>query len=484
MNVPYGGRGSGDEAAARLRAARRRAGLGLAAAARQLGYSVSHLSNVERGVKVATPHLVQAYEGLGSGSNRLSDGPVLDVGTVETVVEPPPFRLREPAFESCDDRFGTRLMRLRLAKGWSLRQAALIMKISHTHLANLESGSRTPSAQTAKICDDFLAKDGSLSALADRERTKGNARSTSLDPRYRAEVRLNADAPLSAWQLEFERLRSAAQMSRPVLVYPAIAGHADALAQLAANRGGAWWILAARFAELAGWMAQEAALPQVCAQWTEAAARWAMRGGNRDMAAYAWERLSLDPFCRGDARTAILLAQRGANAHGASPRVRGLAMCRVAQGHAMLPGERDACLRALDSAARLLAAEPDAAPTAERWGTGSMPAIPTFVEAWCLIELGRYEQAAELLGPWHRTAVDPHALRTRARYAVRTAMALAGAGEDQQAALVIGELLPAAATIDSASIRADVRNLIKLIVRRRNPLLVRLVPDLRNIASP
>lgn len=72
-----------------------------------------------------------------------------------------------------------------------------------------------------------------------------------------------------------------------------------------------------------------------------------------------------------------------------------------------------------------------------------MRAVPTFVEAWCLIDLGRYEQAAELFVPWPDTGVSAHAIRTRTRYAVREAMALTGAGAETQAAQVIRDLLPA-----------------------------------------
>lgn len=482
MSVPSGGNGSRGDAS-RLRVARQRAGLNLADAAREIGYSVSHLSNVERGVKTATPHLVQAYENLGSSRARLTVGLSPDPGATESYERAAPYRPSAWFAESRDDRFGTRLMRLRLARGWSLRQAARVMKISHTHLANLESGCRMPSTQTAKTCDDFLTGDGTLAELAEREQTARRGRAVDDYPRRRAVVHLDPDTPLSELESDFQRLRSAAQNDQPAFLYPTIAARADALAKFAADRGsggGPSWILAARLAELAGWMAQEAAWTRLCAEWTKTAARWAMHGGDQDMAAYAWERLSLDPFCRGDPKTAILLARQGADSRSASPRVRGLSLCRVAQGLAMLPGERSACLRALDRAAHLLSIEPEAPNT---WGSGSMPAIPVFVEAWCMIELGGYEQAAELLGPWQQTTVSPRAPRTRARYAVRTAMALTGAGEYRQAADVIRELLRTAAMTDSATIRADLRNLVKLIVRRRSPLLVTLIPDLRNITE-
>jgi transcriptional regulator with XRE-family HTH domain len=486
MSVPSGGNGSREDAS-RLRSARQRAGLDLAAAAREIGYSVSHLSNVERGVKTATPHLVQAYENLGSTRPRPFAGPPRESG-ISGACERRALARPAARFDECgdDDRFGTRLMRLRLAQGWSLRQAARMMKISHTHLANLESGRRTPSGQTARTCDDFLAGDGSLAELAERAAREQKARRTrAVDdtPRRPEVTRLDPDTPLSELESEFERLRTAAQRDRPASLYPTIAARADALASFAADRGtgdAQSWVLAARLAELAGWMAQEAGRTRAYTEWTGTAARWAVRGGDRDMAAYAWERLSLDPFCRGDAENAIVLAQRGADTRGAGPRVRGLSLCRVAQGLAMLPGARTACLHALDGAARLLSLQP-AAP--DVWGSGSMPAIPAFVEAWCLIELGGYEQAAALLGPWRQTAASPRAPRTRARYAVRTAMALTGAGEDRQAAEVISELLPAAAAIDSATVRADLRNLIKLIARRRSPLLVAQIPNLRNISS-
>jgi len=102
--------------AASLRALRLAEGLTLTAAAERTGYSFTHLSNVERGVRRISPDVARAY--------RLLDGTSV---TPRPAVQPDPAdfgKLSGPSGRGQAGRtqedFGVRLMRLRLERGWSL----------------------------------------------------------------------------------------------------------------------------------------------------------------------------------------------------------------------------------------------------------------------------------------------------------------------------------------------------------------------------
>lgn len=482
MSLPEGGAADRNPGK-RIRALRCAAGLTLEAVSQRSGFSVSHLSNAERGVRSVTPSVSRAYEELADSVLRdvpQKRGDAADGQRGQSGAQPPDF----PG--SHRDDFGTRLMRLRLERGWSLRQVARMSKISYQHLGNLETGRRQPTETIAEACDRALVGDGSLNQLAGAHREASEPAFTDWHVPRGLSTPPMPDLDVRTLSREFLRLRSEAQSERAGRMFPLVAGTAEVLAGQAVAQGEHTrraWVLAARYAELAGWMAQEGGREDCSDAWTDAAVRWAKLGGDDDMAAYAWERRSLAPFCRGEARTAIALAQRAIDEPTASARIRGLAACRVAQSHSMT-GDRNACLRSLDQAASMLDASPPPYPDGTSWGSSSMRGVLCFVEAWCLVDLGRYQQAEYLLGPiMESDALPAGAFRTRSRYAVRTAMALTGAGDIDQARKVILGLLPLLARAESATVAADLRNLIKLINRRRAAPLLRLLPDLHNFSA-
>ncbi|MFJ8043520.1 DNA-binding protein [Kitasatospora sp. NPDC096147] len=242
-------------------------------------------------------------------------------------------------------------------------------------------------------------------------------------------------------------------------------------------------LLAARYAEYAGWIAQEAGDDNSALWWTAQAVDLAEAGGDRHLASYALVRRALVAFYAGDATRTVQLVGP-AQASGLPPRIRGLAAQREAQGHA-LAGDEEACLRSLDRARELLAkAEAEADGGAAVIGTGSLADPAAMVTGWCLYDLGRADRAADVLDR-ELLRIPAHAVRSRARYGLRCALAHAARGEPERACQVAEELLPHVAELRSATIRTDVERLARELYRFRTSGPVRhLQPLLASALHP
>lgn len=225
--------------------------------------------------------------------------------------------------------------------------------------------------------------------------------------------------------------------------------------------------LAARFAEYAGWMTQEAGDDRGSLAWTRQAVALAEAGGDPLLAAYAIVRQAEIALYLGDAHTTVELARHAAR-QAESPRIRALAAQREAQGHALM-GRRTASLAALDRAGALAASlhETGGENTEDvpAFGSTYLSQADTFVTGWCLQDLGRASDAVDLLSGGLE-AIDPQARRARARYGARLALALAEAGDLDQACAVTATVAPAVAAVDSATIRIDLRRLNHVLNRR------------------
>ncbi|NUP50746.1 MAG: XRE family transcriptional regulator, partial [Catenulispora sp.] len=96
-----------------------------------------------------------------------------------------------------------------------------------------------------------------------------------------------------------------------------------------------------------------------------------------------------------------------------------------------------------------------AAPTI---GSGYVPDQVAVATGWCLFDLGRPRQAADVLQR-ELDRIPADAPRARARFGARLALALAGCGEPEQACAVADEVLDACGRIQSATVRVDLRGL-------------------------
>lgn len=342
--------------------------------------------------------------------------------------------------------FGVELARLRVLRGWSVRGLAERTSISEGQICNLQSGRRTPTANMAAACDAALDAGGALEALAAKARDR---------PRTDADV--DADALIAGYARILDDLRDLGRSGGPRLVSAPLRSIADFLADAAprtehARRQGVW-LLAARYAEYAGWMAQEAGIPADALRWTDQAARWSALGGDQTMAAYALVRRAFITQHRGDQHAVVAFARQAAEHPAATARIRAHAARREAQGHAAL-GDQEACRRALDRAQAHRAE--DTGDPAREWGPRIENGTPGLVEASCLIDLGWFGQAAEIFDvEVERAPATVADANSRTRFAIRQATAHAGAGDIDGACVIISELLPAIQRLDSATIRAE-----------------------------
>src|SRR5215468_6451697 len=307
--------------------------------------------------------------------------------------------------------FGTELRRRRMQSGLSLADLSRLVHYSKSHLSKVENGLKPPSIDLARRCDAAIGCDGALAGLAPRPvvdadtqpdadvgevwvLTLGAEGDSGFRSVSRRELITSGVAGVAAWaglphplsgpdptaagklaafRAIFDELRALGQQVAPAALMPALVGQTHALRALAgaaaANERAALLLLAARYAEYTGWMAQEAGDDSGAAWWTGRAVDLAEACGDREMAAYALVRRALITLYQQDAVQTVELA-RLARSTATHPRIRSLASLREAQGHA-LAGDYDACFRALERAGGTVPG--GAAPGTPVMGTSQVP---------------------------------------------------------------------------------------------------------------
>ncbi|MFG1669225.1 helix-turn-helix domain-containing protein [Streptomyces sp. Y7] len=437
--------------------------------------------------------------------------------------------------------FGAELRRLRIAAGLTLTQLASSVHYSKGQLSKIETGQKRPSPELARLCDATLDARGGLASLVptrpprrDPVASKTTGSVPPMDetpprppspPSRRQVIAVGAAAVLSvgpgeemtppgpwaasassamsagpsatgpeafgepmadAYRSLLAQYRRLGQVSPPASLLPAVAEQTRALRALAERTGSragrALLALAARFAEFTGWLSQEASDEDAALRWTAHAVDLAAACGDRDLASYALVRRALITYYRGEARDTVALAE-GARSDQLPPRIRGLAAQREAQGHA-LAGEHDACMRGLDRARALLARDQGLPSGAPVLGTTHLHDPVSMITGWCLVDLGRPHEAAEILDrECARLPLD--AWRTQVRYGVRRALAHARAGEIDHACELTEQLLPPAASVSSATIATDLRRLSRTLSRHpRNRSCLAVSPRLTAVLTP
>ncbi|WP_435598186.1 helix-turn-helix domain-containing protein [Streptomyces anulatus] len=410
-------------------------------------------------------------------------------------------------------RFGPELRRLRVEAGLTLTEFSVALNYDKGHISKVERGERSTSLELARRCDAFFGANGELQSLAVRPGTDPNSdsgtaespgpgrwlvgRRTVLSAGTGALIDLGLnlgsralsstdDALLPSLRLQFDHLRMLGQSTAPKVLLPLLETQTRMIAELAADTRSSGrapaLLLASRFAEFTGWMAQEAGDSNAALGWTGEAAELARAGGDPHLGSYALVRRALVTMYGGDAAGTVALARR-AQSSELPPRIRGLAAQREAQGHALVGNEVD-CLRSLDRARELLAGD-DARTGAEPViGTTHVSDPAAMSTGWCLHDLGRPKAAAELLDRECRR-LPPHALRTRARYGFRRSLAHAASGEVEHACAIAEDLLGVMPAVPSATVNSDVRRLARELSRFRSSRAVRdLQPALARVLAP
>jgi hypothetical protein len=399
--------------------------------------------------------------------------------------------------------FGEELRRRRVAAGFSLHDLSVKVHYSRGHLSKVENSQVAPSAHLARLADAALDARGQLIAFVTAQITgdfsidqgAGETWTTVLDPESGSwfapvdarrtpvagsgsligfadsglsDIRPgHSDSVLRAFRAMFAQTRAWSRMMDVRILLPGLWGQTHSLRQLARAagpaRGPALYVLAARHAELAGWMAQETGDDRAALWWTHQAVRLAETGGDHSMGAYAYVRRALVALYRGDANQTVELARYARQHAYASASLKGLAALREAQGLA-LAGDGIECQHSLDQADRYL--EDTGTPEVElpALGLTTLANHVAMTAAWCWYDLGQPARSARLLGR-EIARIPAHARRARARFTARQALAHAAARELDQACAVTRALLPDAQDLGSATINHDLRQLARTLRR-------------------
>ncbi|WP_444962850.1 helix-turn-helix domain-containing protein [Nocardiopsis sp. M1B1] len=404
--------------------------------------------------------------------------------------------------------FGAELRRRRQEARMSLADLARATHYSKGYLSKLETGAKPPTPEAAVACDTALGADGTLLTLAParnpsgdpapkvpshsqevwilRMEDDGRTEFTGIDRRTAlsagaASLMTMAAGPAPAapetlgwFRGQFAALRALGQQTPPRVVLPLAVAQANALRHLATGTdersASAALSLASRFAEYAGWMAQEAGDNKAALWWTDTAVTMAAAAGDREMGAYAHVRQALVAMYAHDGARTVALARRVLSKPGASARVLGLAAKREAQGHA-LRGDLVSCERSLERARGLLP-NSDGPLSPEVLGSSHVADPVGVARGWCLVDLGRFEEGARILDE-EVLRLPESAVRARTRFGVRRALAHALAGEVDHACSLTRDLLEGAAASGSATIVADLRRLSQALARHHGHGAVR-----------
>ncbi|KDN86229.1 DNA-binding protein [Kitasatospora cheerisanensis KCTC 2395] len=404
--------------------------------------------------------------------------------------------------------FGAELRRLREERGLSLEGLARRLTYSKGYLSKVERGERAASIDLARRCDAALDAEGRLSGLiedlVESGRQAGTGRRELMTAGAFSLLALSAPGrgagrrtgtgttapveftPTALLREEYDRARRLGQCVDPAVLLPLLIEQGRTTARIAASTGGRTrselLLLASRFAEFTGWMAQEAGDARAAIEHTAEAVDLAEEAGDLHLASYALVRRALVTFYDGDAAQTVALAGAAAENRRLPYRIRGLAAQREAQGHA-LGGDHLRCMRSLDQAHEFLAYATRDEASGPVIGTSNLPDPAAMVTGWCLYDLGRPKEAAEVLDR-ECARIPAHALRTRTRYGLRQALAHAAAGEVERSCAVAGELVGIAGEVRSATVAADVRRLDRELGRFRAHRAVReLQPALLEVLS-
>lgn len=411
-----------------------------------------------------------------------------------------------PKDEVVDFRFGQELRRLRRLKGLSLGDLSELVHYSKGHLSKIENGRVLPITPLARACDAVLCADGRLVALALTDKRPEIPVGAAPDSPWT--LRLNPDGsglveigeaagppvtiisamagfstdPVPGFVAVFEEIRRLGRAASPSIVLPMAVTQVHAVT--AAARHSTQPIRtdllrhAARVAEYAGWMAQEAGDDRGAAWWTEHAVTLATAAGDHCMADYALVRKAVLSLYRSDSSAAISSAEHVLAKSATCPRIRWLAALGAAQGYALGSDETKA-MRALARAAELWERAQGSGVDAHL-GPSSVQGRATLIEAWCHYDLGNLETAAKFFDAG-MTQAPGQSARDRARFGTRQALVHAALGDPGRACELIEPLFEVIRAVDSMTIRSDLADFARTIRRfPDHPLLPRIEPALRD----
>jgi tetratricopeptide (TPR) repeat protein len=335
------------------------------------------------------------------------------------------------------ETFGQALRRLRSARGLSLRDLGRLVHYSRQYILDHEQGGPV-SVELAARSDAALDAGGYLLRLA-------TPPPVPLLPAWDCPagdpVRARPDtATLDylAGALAMQR-RAEDTVGANAVLLPTLGQFATVEENRAAADGSLHdrlLALEAQHAQFLGWIYQDLGDRAAAAQWYARALERAAEAGDANMVCSVLSMRSNAAWESGDPVRAVRLAESAVRVADVTPGVLALAVQQSARAHAAL-GDRSAAERALDRAVDLsgrAATSGDEPP----WVYFLDEQRITIQRAIAYRELGEHRRAVELF----REAIgrlDPAFRRDRGQYLARLAVALAGAGEREEALAVAGQ---------------------------------------------
>jgi tetratricopeptide (TPR) repeat protein len=217
--------------------------------------------------------------------------------------------------------------------------------------------------------------------------------------------------------------------------------------------------LQAEMAETCGWFCQDAGDFRAAQYWTDRALEWSHGTGDQEMAAYVLARKAQLAGDSGDALTAADMGDAAQNL--ATPGTRLLLAAQIYGAHGLaLRGDTEDALRVYGTA--LEAVDKAAAGPPSQWAPWLDRPYIEVQEARSLSVLGRHDRAAEVFQAAIRR-LPPSYRRDRGVYLGRQAVAHAGAGEPEQAAVVGLDALAIATQTRSGRILTELARLDQLL---------------------
>jgi hypothetical protein len=390
---------------------------------------------------------------------------------------------------------------MRMAAGLSLHDLAVQVHYSRGHLSKVENSVAVPSPALVRLADAAVHASGQLIAFLEMHVDSGQSPGGTGDQTWTTVMDLRSGtwfssaepgqpviqpavsgfgispvskvSPAQAGQLlqtyraSFDQFRTAARLADPRLLLPTLWAATHALRQLAGaarppDRQRAL-VLASRYAELAGWLAQEAGDDRAALWWTDRAVQLAEAGGDSMLGAYACVRRALVALYRGDVVGTVEHARQAQSRADVPMMVRGLAALREAQGLA-LGGDDLECRRAIDRGAECLARAEGDVPADPALGSTSLADPVAVTTGWCLYDLGYPAQAADALGR-EIAKIPVGSTRAQVRFSTRQALAAVAAGDVDRGCEITHGLLSSAGDLGSATIRYDLRQLARALRR-------------------
>jgi hypothetical protein len=376
----------------------------------------------------------------------------------------------------------------------SLADLARQVNYSRGYLSKIENGVSAPSVLMARRCAAAVGAGADLAALVPAKPAGrrvgagqgggGQGGTVGLllpasgwaepgigdaSPAFPPVGRVGGPGPdVEAWYITiFQNLRELGRRAQPAAVLPVLSAQVGVLRRyidvVAEPQRGRLVLLAARFAEYAGWMAQEAGDDAAAQRWTALAERLAVEAGDRDLVAYTLVRQAEFTLYHDDPLGTIELAGRAARLPEVSLRIKALAAHREAQGLALV-GETKMCEKALERAAEHLRGTDGRPDGGTLLGSTTVTDLGAVVAGWCAYDLGSTSQAIELLEAG-LGGIPDRSTRVRAVFASRLALAHEAAGHHDEVDRLAMEILEVVPLIESASVRSQLRILGRALIR-------------------